>query len=149
MKSYIIAIIGATLLSAAANILSPENWRKYVAAITGLVIIACIISPISAVMQNDIFDGFENVNEIITDGEDMQYELVKSELSKKINDDIEARLTKEFNLNVRAECDILVNDNDEIERVAYVRIYGDKLTERAKNRICEVYGIGYDEVYDG
>ena len=51
MKEYIITIIGATLLSAMAGIIAPEKWRSYVQVITGLVIISCIISPVTAIVK--------------------------------------------------------------------------------------------------
>ena len=62
MKEYIITIIGATLLSAMAGIIAPEKWRSYVQVITGLVIISCIISPVTAIVKSDIFDGFDSVH---------------------------------------------------------------------------------------
>ena len=82
MKEYIITIIGATLLSAMAGIIAPEKWRSYVQVITGLVIISCIISPVTAIVKSDIFDGFDSVQENIADSSNMQTELVIEELKK-------------------------------------------------------------------
>ena len=141
MKEYIITIIGATLLSAMAGIIAPEKWRSYVQVITGLVIISCIISPVTAIVKSDIFDGFDSVQENIADSSNMQTELV-------IDEDIKARMEKEFKLSVTAECEIMVNDDGEITGVDSVRVYGDKLTDRARSRICEVYGLKPYEVHD-
>ena len=141
MKEYIITIIGATLLSAMAGIIAPEKWRSYVQVITGLVIISCIISPVTAIVKSDIFDGFDSVQENIADSSNMQTELVIEEL-------IKARMEKEFKLSVTAECEIMVNDEGEITGVESVRVYGDKLTDRARSRICEVYGLKPYEVHD-
>ena len=66
MKEYIITIIGATLLSAMAGIIAPEKWRSYVQVITGLVIISCIIFPVTALVKSDIFDGFDSVHQGFT-----------------------------------------------------------------------------------
>ena len=132
MKEYIITIIGATLLSAMAGIIAPEKWRSYVQVITGLVIISCIISPVTAIVKSDIFDGFDSVQENIADSSNMQTELV----------------IEEFKLSVTAECEIMVNDEGEITGVDSVRVYGDKLTDRARSRICEVYGLKPYEVHD-
>ncbi len=146
MKAYIITIIGATLLAAMAGILAPEKWRSYVQVITGLVIISCIISPLTTVVKSDIFSGFDSVEENIENSENLQTELVMEELKKRVNEDIEARMMKEFNLSVRADCVIRVDSEGAIEGVDSVRIYGDKLTDRARNRLCEVYGLKPDEV---
>lgn len=148
MKAYIITIIGATLLSAMAGILAPEKWRGYVQVITGLVIISCIISPAASIVRSDIFDGFDSVEQNIAESENLQADLVMEELKKRINDDIKARMEKEFSLSVTADCDIRVNEEGAIEGVDSVRIYGDKLTDRARSRLCEVYGLKPYEVHD-
>ena len=148
MKAYIITIIGATLLSAMAGILAPEKWRGYVQVITGLVIISCIISPAASIFRTDIFDGFDSVEQNIAESENLQADLVMEELKKRINDDIKARMEKEFNLSVTADCDIRMNEEGAIEGVENVRIYGDKLTDRARSRLCEVYGLKPYEVHD-
>ncbi len=148
MKAYIISIIGATLLAAMAGILAPEKWRSYVRIITGLVIISCIVSPVTAIIKTDIFDGFDSVGESIEEGESIQRSLVTEELERRINEDIEARMKKEFSLDVSAECAIKVNDEGEIEGVESIYIYGDGLTERERERLCEVYGLSADEVHD-
>ncbi len=148
MKAYIITIIGATLLAAMAGILAPEKWRSYVQVITGLVIISCIVSPVTAVVKSDIFRGFDSVEKNIENSENLQAELVMEELEKRINDDIAARMLKEFNLSVRADCDIRVDSEGAIEGVDSVRIYGDKLTDHARGRLCEVYGLKPYEVQD-
>lgn len=148
MKSYIITIIGATLLSALSAILAPEKWRSYVQVITGLVIISCIVSPVTAIVRSDILSGFSSVGENIENNENLQRGLVMEELKKRIDDDIAARMKKEFNLDVTAECEIRVNDEGAIEGVDNVRVRGDKLTDRARSRLCEVYGLSPYEVHD-
>lgn len=149
MKAYIITIIGATLLSAIGAIIALEKWRGYVQLITGLVIISCIISPITSILKSDILNGFESIEENVTNSENIQQDLVIKELEKRINEDISARLEREFDLSVSAECEILVNGDGEIEGVDEIYIYGDKLTDSAKNRLCEVYGLSVQEVHNG
>lgn len=146
MKAYIISIIGATLLSAMAGILAPEKWRGYVQVVTGLVIISCILAPVSSVVRSDIFSGFESVEENIEEGEGLQSELVRKELKVRVDEDISARMKKEYGLDVKADCTIRVNGEGEIEGVESVRVYGDRLTERARNRLCEVYGLKGNDV---
>ena len=95
-----------------------------------------------------INDGFDSVQENIADSSNMQTELVIEELKNRINEDIKARMEKEFKLSVTAECEIMVNDEGEITGVDSVRVYGGKLTDRARSRICEVYGLKPYEVHD-
>lgn len=148
MKQYIITIIGATLLSAMAGIISPEKWRSYVQVITGLVIISCIVAPVTSLAGGDLFGGFDNVEQNISEGEDLHRQLVEEELQKRVNGDIQERMKKEYNLDITAECKIRVNEEGAIEGVESVRVYGDKLSDRARARICEVYGLKPDEVHD-
>lgn len=148
MKAYIMTIIGATLLSSLAAILSPEKWRSFVQVVSGLVVISCIVAPVTSIVRSDIFDSFDSVEQNISESGNMQKDIVINELKKNINEDITARMKKEFNLSVRADCDIRVNDEGAIEGVDSVRIYGDKLTERARSRLCEVYGLNPYEVRD-
>ncbi len=145
MKSYIITIIGAALLAAAWGILAPEKWKGYVQIITGLVIISCIISPLASIMKtdmSDIFSGFEGVSAFEDDeNNDLQGDIIKAELKKRIDNDIEERMQNEYKLNISADCDIRVNDDGEIEGVDSIRITGGKLSDSAKKRLCEVYGV--------
>lgn len=140
MKAYILTIIGATLLSAYASNLAPESWRKYVRIITGLVLIICILSPIKSLVSTDLFEDFDITEFGEVEGK-TQEEIVVSELGKRIEDDVAARLKKEFDLNVSAEVMISVNEAGEIEGVKEIRTSGDVLTNAAKSRLCEVYGV--------
>lgn len=146
MKAYIISIIGATLLAAMAGILAPEKWRGYVQVVTGLVIISCILAPVTTLVRSDIFSGFENMEDSIAEGEEMQTDMVVQGLKQRVDEDIKARMKKEFGLDVTADCSVRVNDEGEIEGVESVRVTGDKLTDRARGRICEVYGLETYEV---
>lgn len=146
MKAYIITIIGATLLAAMAGILAPEKWRGYVQVVTGLVIISCILAPVTTLVRSDIFSGFENMEENISEGEQLQTDMVTKALKERVDEDIAARMKKEFGLNVTADCTIRMSSEGEVEGVGSVRIFGDRLTDRARNRICEVYGLEGHEV---
>lgn len=140
MKAYILTIIGATLLSAYASNLAPESWRKYVRIITGLVLIICILSPVKSLVSTDLFADFD-ITELGEVKGKTQEEIVVSELGQRIEDDIAARMKKEFDLNVGAEVEISVNEEGEIEGVKEIRVSGDTLTNAAKSRLCEVYGV--------
>lgn len=145
MKAYILTIIGATLLSAYAANLAPESWRKYVRIITGLVLIICILSPVKSIVSTDLFGEFDITEYSGIEGK-TQTELVAEELCERVKADIEERLKKEFNINVSAKVKISVNQQGEIAGVEEIRVAGDELTDMAKARLCEVYGV--EEVYN-
>lgn len=140
MKAYILTIIGATLLSAYASNLAPDSWRKYVKIITGLVLIICILSPVKSLVSTDLFADFD-INEFGDIEGKTQEELIVAELSERLEADIAERMKNEFNLNVEASVKISINDNGEIEGVKEIRTRGDTLTNAAKSRLCEVYGV--------
>ena len=142
MTAYISSIIAAAVLSGAASLLSPENWRKYVGMITGVVILCTIISPLSEMNVIDIFDSLERnvITQEAADGEELRLDMIKKELSSRVNTDIEERLKKEFGLKIAAKTEIGVDDDGNITGVNKIIIDG-KLTEMAVNRLCEVYGI--------
>ena len=58
MKSYIISIAVCTVICAVVNMLTPENWKKYVGVVTGLVITLSIASPIIGIFGNDFLSEF-------------------------------------------------------------------------------------------
>lgn len=146
MKQYIITIIGATLLSAMANILSPDKWRKYISIITGFIIISCIISPISKLLDMDIFAGVDQFYDSRTDYESVERDLIVSRLEEEVAADIEKRLKAEFNEDAEATVQLYINENNEIERVSKIVIKGAEKSSVKTKRLCEIYGIKEDEV---
>ena len=149
MKAYIITIIGAALLSVMAEIISPEKWRGYVKIITGFVIICCIFAPLTRFRGGDIFSGFDAGSYVTSDTENLQAEIVYRELEKRINADIEKRLSDEYGISANARCSLKVSADGEFKGVNEIHIYGARLTEPAANRLCEVYGIERGGVHNG
>lgn len=145
MKTYILTVIASTLLSAFCVSLAPEKWQKYVKIITGLVLIICIISPIKALVKTDWLNelNLESYDKI--EGK-TQEELIKDDLTERVEKDIEERLQNEFNISASARVTIDAGNNGEIKGVKEIRVSGARLTEAAKTRICEVYGVA--EVYN-
>lgn len=146
MKAYIITIIGAALLSALAEIVSPEKWRGYVKLITGLVVISCILSPLMSLTHRDVFTGFDESISYAKEDVDLQSQLVIKELRNRINADIEKRMSDEYNLSVTADCSLRINADGVFEGVDEIRVRGDRLTDGAKRRLCEVYGLSIEGV---
>lgn len=146
MKQYIITIIGATLLSAMANILSPDTWRKYISVITGFIIISCIISPISKLVDADIFSGFDDFYEDRTDYAAVERNVVMDHLTSKVAEDIEKRFQNEFKETVQVRVKLRLNQNNEIEGIEHITVKGSDGEYEKTKRLCEIYGIKEDEV---
>lgn len=146
MKTYILTIIGAAVLSSFASVLSPDKWRKYVGVITGLVIISCIIAPVAKISKTDLFSGFEAIENSEEYSKNLQKEIIEEELAKRVGEDISSRLKNEFGINVTAKVTININDNNEITGIEQIRLKGDKLSAPAVARLCEVYGVNEDKI---
>lgn len=146
MKEYILSIIGAAVLSSFAAMLSPEKQRKYIGVITGLVIISCIVSPISKLTGTELFGGFEYIEDCEKYTYDMQKEMIIEELNESIGEDVSKRLSEEYGINAAADVSVSVNENNEIDGITEIRIGGASLTNAQKARLCEVYGIREDKI---
>ncbi|MCI5605145.1 MAG: stage III sporulation protein AF [Clostridia bacterium] len=146
MKTYILTIISATLLSAFSANLAPEKWQKYVKIITGLVLIICIVSPLKSLVSIDWPEDFEFTEYTAESDGKTQTDIVVSELSERICRDVEERLIKEFNIAACADVKIDVDSEGKINGVKEIHITGAVLTGAAKARLCEVYGVS--EVYN-
>lgn len=146
MREYILSITAAAVLSSFAAILSPDKWRKYISVITGLVVISCIISPLSKFSKNDLFNGFEYIENNESYSLDMQKEIIIEELQKSIGDDISKRLFDEYGISVNAFAEITINDNNEITGIKKITVKGAKLTPMQKSRLCTIYGISEDDI---
>lgn len=148
MKTYIITVIGAAILSAFAEIISPEKWRGYVKIITGLVVISCIIAPAAGLFHSGVFNGLDESIVSVGETQNMQERLVVTELQKRINADIEKRMKDEYGISVSAECDLRFDDEGKLTGVKEIYVYGKKLTDGAKRRLCEVYGLNIGGIHD-
>lgn len=146
MREYILSVIGAAVLSSFASMLSPSGWRKYIGVITGLVVISCIISPLSRLSRADLFKGFGYIENNEEYSLDMQEEIIRGEFSERIGEDISKRLFDEYGIKVSAAAGIKINEKYEIEGIEKIVIKGGRLNAAQKKRICEVYGVGEDDI---
>ena len=145
MKTYFLMILGAAVLSALASIMSPEKWRGYIRLVTGIIILSCIVSPVSKLLGR--IGGF-NIPEISASSnydEDMHKELIMEELTKRIETDIETRMTREYGADISARVEIDINENNEIEGVTRITIRG-SLPPNAKRELSSIYGV--DTIYE-
>ncbi len=146
MKEYILTIIGATLLSVLADIVSPEQWRKYIQLLTGLVIVSCILTPAFKIADLDLFSGFELSDTTLEEGETLQKELGASELEQRVAEDAKQRIASEFHCEAEVEAEVLTDEQMQITGVKRIRIHGKNLPEGIAARIKEVYGTKNVEV---
>lgn len=140
MKEYFLMILGAAVLSALASIMSPEKWRSYIRLVTGVVILSCAASPIAGLLSPGGFNIPEPAAPREYD-ENAYAEAVEAELRNRIEQDIEARMKREYDVDVEASVIININERNEIEGVERITVRG-SLTERAKRELCEIYGVG-------
>ena len=148
MKAYIITVIGAALLSALAEIISPEKWRGYVKIITGLVVISSIIAPAAGLVHSGVFEGLDESIASVGETRDTQNEIIAAQLKKNIDADIEKRMKDEYGLNIDAECELGFDGDGKMTGVKEIRVYGGSLTDGAKRRLCEVYGLNIEGIHD-
>ena len=144
MKQYIISIIGATLLCASTQLLTPANWQKYVRIITGLIILSTIAFPIMKLKEINLFSDFSVKNADIN--ENLQSELVAKELKVQVEEDIEKRIQDEFLKKADAEVEIGLSENGEITGVSKIKIKTNADASRVIPRMCEIYGTKKEEV---
>lgn len=136
MNDYMITVIGSAVLSAIALMLSPDKWRKYVKAVTGIMIISVIISPVAALRGIDLFSGYEYSDAI---DENAQKTAVREELEKRVAQDAAEKLSAEFGITAKVSVKLKVNENYEIEGVEEITVWTEKQAERIRQRLNEIY----------
>ena len=148
MREYIILVAMASIISAIVDILSPENWRKYIRIVTGFLILAVLISPVAKFKNIEIFnsqDSFQ-ASEIPT------RDLVAAELQKRVERDIEERILVEFKREATAIAELDIDSEHRIRGVKRIRLSLKKAPDGLRERLLEVYGcenieFGTDENY--
>ena len=135
MKSYILKIVGAALLSAFSEYLVPKEWQKYIKLLSGFIIISVLISPFSSDFSASFLDDFEFDSTFVSEGENLMHEKVRAELEARIKNDIIQRVSEEFSQTVDATATVKTNSKGEIENVERIELKGkknDNITERLK-----------------
>ena len=136
MREYMITVTGGAVLAAVAHMISPEKWTKYIRIITGIMIVSIIVSPVSVLIDGDIFSGY---GEYSFDGEYLQQEAVNEEMEKKLAEDVVRRIKSEYGEEAEAEVVLTVNDRMQIEGVGEVKIWNVKNREAVRELIQKVY----------
>lgn len=149
MRQYIISIAVSAVVSAIAGILAPDKWGKYIHIITGLVIALCIANPVFSILHSDIFAGFSVQDEISSQkGDEILKKEVAKELGLRVEKDIEDRIKSEYNRSNIAEAVISADDEGNIKGVEKIILYGDRITDEVRARLCEIYGTS-EVIYGG
>ena len=138
MKEYLMRIIGAVLICVFADMLLTEKWSKYIKIITGLIIISAISSPIQKPLKLDFKEYFNETKQFETDGITYSVELIKKELEKTLENDINKRFIGEFKQDIKAEVEVSLNDENKISGVEKINLIG-SINQEMINRINEIY----------
>lgn len=145
MREYITVIAGTAILSVLADIVSPENWKKYIKIVTGLVIACVIIQPAAEIRNIDVFDAFSSFE---SDFEYKEYdpsEKIIDELCMKLKDDIKTRIYEKSGENIECDVKLSFDDNGLIKSVDKIYIYG-SISDSTRRELAYIYGMEIQEV---
>ncbi len=141
MGTYIIGIVGATVIGAVISVLTPDKWDKYVGVVTGVVITICIARPIISLIDKDFLGEIGEIDRgSITQGTDVYATEIKKEMESRLAMDIKDRLKTEFGKNCVARVEVMVSEMGEVLGVDLISVRGDKIDAVAKSRLREIYG---------
>lgn len=146
MREYFLMVVGAAVLSALASVMTPDKWRKYIQLVTGIVILCCITMPVARFLGQDSIFVMPDKTEPSMYDENLHTDLVMEELTKRVENDIEERMMREYEKTIRAEVTIELNKENEIEGVTRISVSGERLGNAAKNELCSIYGV--DMIYE-
>lgn len=136
MKEYIITVAGAAVIAALADIIAPKEWDKYLRIIIGFLILSVLLAPVAKFRHVQILpvtDNFEISDEPLKDS-------VSEELRRRVEKDIEDRISDEYGVDVTATAEIDVDDEHNIRGVRAIRIKSWQNPSGMLERIKNVYG---------
>lgn len=147
MRSYIIMVAGAALLSAFSDMISPQSWRKYTKIVTGLIVLAVLLTPILKIKDADLFEGFSFDEQAVQS--DRNIKAVAEELKHKVEEDAMARIKMEYNTETDITAEIKTDDDGKIICIEKMYVHADKNESKIRKRLAEVYGVEETEVVVG
>lgn len=139
-------IAASAILSVFADMLSPEQWRKYVKIVTGFVIISVIIAPVAKLKNADLFSEIDFENNVTINEVDYSNKWVIDEFEKVVTEDIRDRIKNEYGKESRVRVTVRVNDEDKIEKIENIRIDVNSPPPTLADTIAQMYGIDISEV---
>ena len=138
MKAYLMRIVGAVLISIFTEIALPEKWGKYTKIITGIIIIAAIVSPVENAFNIDLKKHFNTPEKLEINAEEYSISLIKEEFEKTVANDIKQRMSDEFNKDIIAEVSVRINEENKISGIRSINLIG-TVNDLMVNRINEIY----------
>lgn len=139
-------IAASAILSVFVDMLSPEQWRKYVKIVTGFVIISVIIAPVAKLKNADLFSEIDFENNVTINEVDYSNKWVIDEFEKVVTEDIRDRIKNEYGKESRVRVTVRVNDEDKIEKIENIRIDVNSPPPTLADTIAQMYGIDISEV---
>lgn len=136
MREYMITVIGGAVLAALAHTVSPEKWTKYIKIVTGIMIVSIIVSPVSVLINGDIFSDFEESTYI---EENLHEKAVISQTEQKLSEDVISRIKTELGEDIIAEVVLEVDNDMQVEGVDLIKVWNGQNRERIKKILTEVY----------
>lgn len=146
MKVYMLTVVAAAVMSAFAAVMTPKHWQKYIQLVTGVVILSAITSPIVKLLNSDISLKMPDADIRSEVNENLNKNLVLDELTARIEQDIEERVKRDYNSEIKVSVKISVNDRNEIEGVEKIQITEGRIPDVAEQKLCEIYGV--DMIYE-
>jgi len=138
MGEYIMTLIGAGIMCALSEIISPDKWHKYIQLFTGVLIAILIVSPVKNIDMNvldDISYTAEAPDESILKKE------VQHSLEERINTDITSRIKENFGCESVVKTDVISDSNGDITGIYSIEIETKASRNDVKRIICAVYGL--------
>lgn len=143
MGEYIMTLIGAGIMCAISEIISPDRWHKYIKLFTGVVIAILIISPIKSIDMNvldDIAYTAESPDDSVLKRE------IQHSLESRINDDVSSRIKENFGCDSTVITDILSDSDGNITGISNITIKTKANRASVKKIISPIYGLDEDKV---
>ena len=144
MKTYIIQIVGAAILSVFADMLSPAGWKKHMSIITGIILLTIIVTPLANLRGIDIFYDLNGAKTVSEQGTELYGDMLKSAFSKSVAIDVRDRIRNEFSVETVVEAEVETDGNGNIKKILTIRISGKNLKKEIADRISYIYDV--DEV---
>lgn len=136
MKEYIITVAAAALVAALTDILSPEEWGKYIKIVVGFLILSIVLTPVAKLKNAEL--SLPVPDSEITDAP--LRDKVTVQFEQNVAADIEERVKKEFGIDCAAAVQLDVDENRNIAGVKSILIAAHKNPPKMVERIREIYG---------
>lgn len=136
MKEYFTMIISSAIFAGIAECAAPQKWKKYLNAISGIMIASIILSPIPDFKKIDFF-AETTVNTL--SAAEIQKKAVHSALKKKIDDDIVKRIKENLHIDITVQSELSLNDNGEIEGIEEITVWTSRKKTEIKSILEKVY----------